>query len=272
MEPTFTKTLAVREDVESLVLISDIHGVLESLLALETVIHGLEADGPVQVVVLGDIAPGGVNPLETLGWVREQAGEFALLGNHDIKALRSPDSPAHLCTEQGVRHRLDAEQFQYLAELPLVLDLTWRSHSILCTHGHVSPENVPLTNTALPGELLEKLARTGADLVATGHTHFPFVLRRDGCIVANTGSTSRLMYGVSSKGGPVMSLERPGVYAGGKSVYSSCLVARSVDGRLDVSVRAFDYDRPGYVEKLRAAGDPWFDINRIIFETGVAYW
>ena len=72
-------------DVDSLLVVSDLHSFIEPLEALD--VELASRPGSAQVVVAGDIISGGANPAETVEWVRRNAGDFAVLGNHDEVAI-----------------------------------------------------------------------------------------------------------------------------------------------------------------------------------------
>ena len=272
MKLSRSESLTISDDVQRLVILSDIHGHLEPLRELDTVIEELKRDGAVQVVVLGDLFPGDVEPLGVLDWVMDKAGPHCAIGNHDLKVLTFTSDESHPCTEPGVGHLLTLRHREYLGNLPTCLELVWRGNTILALHGHELPNGDSLQVTDAIDEVVRKLGSLDCSLVVSGHTHYPFVYREGNVFCANTGSVSRILFGVSSRGGPVMSLETGEEYQGDKKVFSSYLLIEEAGGELKVDVGRFDYDREKAVRNICDARDPWFEINRKIILDGVAYW
>ncbi len=116
-----TRRIEVEADVDSLLVISDLHSFIEPLHALD--VELASRSGSHQVVVAGDIISGGANPAEVVQWVRTNAGEFAALGNHDETALLGGEGEHPPYSEAGGFLRLNREQAEYYQSLPNVLEL-----------------------------------------------------------------------------------------------------------------------------------------------------
>jgi len=106
--------MQVEDDVERLLMVSDLHGFVEPLKVLD----GIFAACPnkQQVVAVGDYLVNGGRPAETVEWVWQHAGEFAVTGNHDQAALRGAEGEHPPYTEPGAFLCFSGEQRDYLAQ------------------------------------------------------------------------------------------------------------------------------------------------------------
>ena len=75
----------VDDDVERVIVVSDIHGIYQSLEAFDAIYSNL--GGPNLVIFNGDFCFPGNRPVEVFHWIRRMAGENFVLGNHDEDAL-----------------------------------------------------------------------------------------------------------------------------------------------------------------------------------------
>ena len=262
-----TKCLEVNGDIDSLLVVSDLHSFIEPLEVIDAMIASWP--GSVQVVVAGDILSGGASPVETLEWVRTHAGEFAVLGNHDEASLRGGDGDAPAYTEAGGYQRLDRPQIQYLQALPSVLELTWKGKLIRVTHGHRRLSGEDVSWKAKPSDLICWFGDPAVALTIVGHTHHPFVAEQDGCRVANSGSTAGLLLGVQHPDGSISSWGDEAVFIAPAKIYSTFLAITVQRGELQVAIERFDYDRASALARLREAKDPNFEARKRWLETGV---
>ena len=128
-----TQSIQVNDQIEQLVVVSDLHGFIEPLKVLDEVIAAYQ--GKVQVVAAGDYVVTGPSPAETVEWVHQNAGRFAVRGNHDKGALAMAEGEHPPWTAPGAFLRLGCEQRKYLSELPDILELSWKGRRIRITHG-----------------------------------------------------------------------------------------------------------------------------------------
>ncbi len=128
-----TQSIQVNDQIEQLVVVSDLHGFIEPLKVLDEVIAAYQ--GKVQVVAAGDYVVTGPSPAETVEWVHQNAGRFAVRGNHDKRALAMAEGEHPPWTAPGAFLRLGCEQRKYLSELPDILELSWKGRRIRITHG-----------------------------------------------------------------------------------------------------------------------------------------
>jgi predicted phosphodiesterase len=120
-------------------VISDLHGNIDALLALE---RTLEASGQRvdRVLVLGDFVDYGPAPDEVVTWVRAHA-DHAIRGNHDHAMVTGKDcrsSPAYkrlsVATRGYFRSRLRQETLAYLAALPITATIDWGGRKLTMVH------------------------------------------------------------------------------------------------------------------------------------------
>jgi diadenosine tetraphosphatase ApaH/serine/threonine PP2A family protein phosphatase len=125
------------------VIVGDVHGCLDELLALV----GLCGEpGDTRYVMVGDLVAKGPDSQGVLAWARE-AGVESVLGNHDVAVLRARDTeadPAPRPQHAAVARTLRTEDVAWLEARPLWLALDARAPgSHLVVHGGLVP-GVPL--------------------------------------------------------------------------------------------------------------------------------
>jgi putative phosphoesterase len=176
-------------------IVSDIHG---NLTALDAVVADLERREPDAVVHGGDLALSGARPAEVVDRVRE-LGWPGVVGNTDELLWRPEDRAAQEARAPKLRdllrilfesHRpatdelLGQQRLEWLRELPR----QWRLGALALVHA--SPGD--LWRAPMPDASEEELARVygelGADVVAYGHIHRPYVRKLGELTVANSGS------------------------------------------------------------------------------------
>ena len=264
-----TKRIEVNKDVDTLLVMSDLHSFIEPLKVIDGIIASWP--GSVQVVVAGDILDGGVRPAETLEWVRTYAGEFAVLGNHDKGILRvgEGDFRPYSATSAGVYQRLDQRHIEYLQAMPYVLELAWRKKLIRVMHGNRTLSDEGVSFMTKPGEMFSRFADPAVDLTIVGHTHYPFVLEQDGCRMGNCGSTCALLLGLQHPDGSITSWGDEAVFKAPPEIYSTFLAITLEKGEIQVMIKRFDYDRAKAIERLREEKHPHLDKTKRVIETGI---
>ena len=138
-----TRALQISDDVERLLIVSDLHGFVEPLKELDRLFALYE--GKSQVVAAGDYVVNGGRPAEVVDWVRRHAGEFAVTGNHDQEALKGAEGDFAPYTDPGAFLCFSEEQKDYLTGLPEVLELSWKASSskLRLTPRRSTPTQVP---------------------------------------------------------------------------------------------------------------------------------
>jgi putative phosphoesterase len=191
--------------------LSDIHSNHDALYSVAEQIAGLK------VFVLGDVVGYGAEPSKVLEWVRTSS-TVTVQGNHDY-AVGTGDTDwlnsSAAFAASWANRILSPEELAYLRGLPVKSKFELEGFRILMVHG--SPDDplheyvFPQTHEALFDHYLEK---SGVDIIALGHTHFPFFKNSRRGIVFNPGSVGqprdgdpRSSYAVLDLGGRVPKVE-----------------------------------------------------------------
>lgn len=255
------------DDIERLLIVSDLHGFSEPLKALDRIFAA--GDDKAQVVAAGDYVVNGARPAQTVDWVRQTAGEFAVSGNHDQVALEGAEGEHPPYTDPGAFLCFNAEQKEYLTGLPDVLDLSWRGRKIRINHGRTKSGEWASWK-ATTDEVYELFVDPSVDLTVVAHTHCPFVRREARGHVANSGSVSCVILGHEGEDGTIQpKTEEP--FQPPPEIYSTYLSVTAEGGNLEVSVERFDYDRQQEIERLQDIGYPKIEKLRKWLETGVCW-
>ena len=177
-------------------LLSDIHGNIDALLAVEEDLRRRQEHCDL-VLVLGDLVDYGPAPDEVIAWVRCHA-HHAVRGNHDHAMATGADcrsSPAFqalsVATRELFRPRLQPDSLAFLEALPTRLTLNIDGRTAVMVHAtprnplfeYLRPDAPDETWSAALGDPAQ-----GPDYVFLGHTHLPFVRRVGKAIVVNPGS------------------------------------------------------------------------------------
>ena len=184
-----TQIIHLDNSIDRLAVVSDLHACREPLIPFEECLAALP--GRSQVFINGDLFEGGIDPVETVEWVRKNAQGFTVRGNHDAGVLREDlDGNFPSDTERGAYPKLNADHIRFLRELPEFLLIQWRSKTIRMMHGHRTPSGQKGHWLWVPGQAMKVFGNASVDLTLVAHTHFPFVMKRNGCFLANSGSLS----------------------------------------------------------------------------------
>lgn len=173
-------------------LISDIHG---NAVALKKVLVEIKDEGIKQVFIMGDF----------LGYYYDHDKVFKMLGktkwqgvqgNHDrmLEVFFAGNENLMKKYRTAYGHSLDSalevlsdKQMKMLLNLPATQELKVNGQKVLLCHG--SPWNqseylYPDTNP----ETFERIFELGFNYVLLGHSHYPFVKKKDGQVIINAGS------------------------------------------------------------------------------------
>jgi len=262
-----TERIEVNGDVDSLLVVSDLHSFIEPLEALDVALASRPRSA--QVVVAGDIISGGANPSETVEWVRRNASRFAVLGNHDEVAILGGEGDHPPYSETGGYLRLDRSHAEYYASLPHVLELAWKGQVIRVLHGHRTLSGQDVSWMAKPSEMLDWFGDPAVALTVTAHTHYPFVAEQNGCRVANCGSACGLLLGLEHEDGSISSWGDEAVFEAPPQIYSTFLSIALENGEVKATIERFDYDRAAAIQRLREVNDPHVESRQRWLETGV---
>jgi predicted phosphodiesterase len=174
-------------------VLSDVHG---NAVALRAVVAELEAEGIDRAVCLGDVCQGGPQPGECVDLLAER-GWPVVLGNADAFVLdpATAEGSAESTTERqlAVREwthgRLTTAQRERVAGwAPTVFVDLGDGRRLLGCHATPASYDPIVFPSAPEDEFREAFGGTGADLVACGHIHLPYLRRIGTTIVLNPGS------------------------------------------------------------------------------------
>lgn len=260
-----TESLAVPDDIDRIIVVSDLHGLTAPLEVIDDIVNGFREE--VQVIAAGDYSVNGLRPKETLEWVRRAVGEFAILGNHDVLDAPKGDFPVY--TEEGAFNRFDAGLKHYLSGLPRIIELTWRGKRMRIAHD-CTPSGEYLSWTATVPEAVKMFADPTVDLNVCAHTHYPFVEQLSDTIVANSGSTSCLLLGHKKTDGSIHYKGRKGeTFEPVCEIYSTYISIVIKEGRVHPTVERFTYDCEPEIEELQDIGHPGLARLSVLYRTGL---
>jgi predicted phosphodiesterase len=157
-----------------LAIISDVHANLE---ALHATLSDIAGQGVEQIVCLGDIVGYNAEPAECIELLR-QVGALCVAGNHDraVAGQITTDGFSSLAARvvAWTRARLDADDLEYLARLPLRASIQGK---LVAVHGALHPD-IGCELVRLNSDELRRLSfnaliahPSGARVCAFGHTH-----------------------------------------------------------------------------------------------------
>ena len=233
-------------------LLSDVHG---NAVALRAVAAVLDAEGIDRAVCLGDMLQGGPEPAACVELLRER-GWPVVMGNADAFLL---DAHALDGSDETVTERMLELRAWSVAQLaPAQLELVEAyaatveadlgdGRTLLACHGTPSSYHAFVFPTTPDEEFRAALGDVGADVVAGGHIHLPYVRRLDDKLFVNPGSV-----GFSYAHGQPPDDVRADPWA-------SYAVVATGGGRLDVELRRLPLDTAAIREALRESGAPHTD-------------
>ncbi|MEM7811688.1 MAG: metallophosphoesterase family protein [Planctomycetota bacterium] len=214
-------------------VVSDIHANRQALAAIDE-----RCDA---CLFLGDAVDYGGHAPACLAWLRRHA-TASVRGNHDhavaqrvsavggsrFRTLAAATRPGHVAS-------LDADDFKFLARLPLTRRLTLGKANYFLVHAtprdpldeHLGPD--PEAWTALVDQIEAADDALTVDYVLAGHTHLPYVLPVGRATVVNPGSV-----GQPRDGDP--------------------RVSYAVIEAGEIKIHRREYDVEGAIDDLRSAG------------------
>jgi len=168
-----------------ILIVSDIHGNLESLAALPR-----DYD---ELWVLGDLVNYGPNPAEVIRFVRANAS-LVVRGNHDDSAGFNADPKCSVrfkalaqATGELTNSVLTGTEREYLRSLPTTVERTVEGVRFYACHA--VPSDPLFTYCAPDSQAWEdEIQRIDASVLLAGHTHLPFVRRIGDRTIVNPGS------------------------------------------------------------------------------------
>jgi putative phosphoesterase len=262
------------DTIDRLLIFSDIHGFVRPLEVIDTLYAAM--GGRSQIVFNGDMCTGGLWPAEVMQWTRRNAGELAVLGNHDEEILHSaPIEGAegeHLpIKEAGAYQRFCDEARDYFRKLPHRLVLSWRSKRIVLMHGHINKDGKAVSWKSSPEEQSIAFVESDADLCIMGHTHYAYVQKIGGTICANTGSPSLPFIAWRDESG-IHPHSGKAEIGPDDDFRSTFLVVTAPDGELQVEIVRFDYDRQAELQDQLQKSSPIASRVTEMLQEGILSW
>ncbi len=185
-------------------IISDIHG---NLAALDAALRELEAEGPDQIICLGDVAATGPQPREVVDRLRS-LGCAVVMGNADAYLLE-PQPAADVdengrkveAIDQWCAAQLSASDIEYVRSFQATVEVALGGdRRLLCYHGSPRSYNDIIAATTPEAELAPMFHGHTATVMAGGHWHFQMLRCYGASILLNPGSIG-LAYDIQADGG-----------------------------------------------------------------------
>jgi diadenosine tetraphosphatase ApaH/serine/threonine PP2A family protein phosphatase len=229
--------------------IADVHG---NHLALEAVLADIRANGVSDIVNLGDMASGALDPRRTTD-VLMALDAVHVLGNHDRYLIDRPpekmgswDRPAHA--------QLDTRHLDWLRTIPASRVLKDRVY--LC-HATPASDEIYWLETVLPDGTVRMATRpqieaaahgVAQELMLCGHSHLACAVRlSDGRLIVNPGSVGCPGYRDTDPYPHVVEAGTPDArYA----------ILEDTKGGWQVTFRHVPYDHAAMAELARRNGKP----------------
>jgi len=165
----------------NLALISDVHGNLEALSAVEKSLQTQDVD---RILFLGDCVGYGANPNECVGLLKNLA-DHMLAGNHDWAAVGKSSAanfnPVAKTAIEWTRDQLTGDNYQLLSSLPLKAS----SENFMCVHSTpYLPEDWHYILNVFDARICFDTFTNTVCFVAHSHMPVIFMQNADGKIVA----------------------------------------------------------------------------------------
>lgn len=229
--------------------IADIHG---NFAALEAVLADIDRQGIDDIVNLGDLLSGPLEPAKTVELLMRRSFP-TIRGNHERWLCETPRD-AMGASDAHAYDEISTEQRSWLADLPATM--VYREEVFLC-HGTPSSD-VTYWLEALSADsgahlrAHDEIAREAQGLeyplILCAHTHIPRVVQlRDGRTIVNPGSVGCPGYRDSQPFPHVMQSGTPN---------ASYAVFEKSGGRWSVGIRSVPYDHKAMAVLAATNGQP----------------
>lgn len=247
------------DPTKPLAVIADIHG---NALALRAVLDDIAAQGIAQVVNLGDVFSGPLDP----------AGVWTILRDRDIPTVRGNHDrylvtqlPAEMWATDRLTHALlPAAACDWIRELPAVI----ATDGIFACHATPDDDNTYWTERVSDGgvqmaplaTITARAAGIDAGLILCAHTHLPRVVTLpDGRMLVNPGSVGCPAYADDAPAPHVVQTGTPmasyAIVAGGPGAWA--VTHRAV--RYDWAAAAAQAQAHGRADWARAVATGWWE-------------
>ena len=224
-------------------VLSDVHG---NAHALDAVRKAIRAARPDQVAVAGDLALNGPDPAAVIDTLREMESDGALIvsGNTDIAVADFDYAAAFPWMTDGVPETFQAaaewahdalgdERVAWLRRLPAER----RIHSgegvmVLVCHASPGSQTAGFDQALDPTVIIERVARTDAQVIACGHTHLPEVRDLGWKMIVNGGSAGYVFDGDPTASWALIEIGDDGVTADiQRTSFDALAVADAISAR-----------------------------------------
>ena len=186
-------------------LISDIHG---NEIALRTVLKEIDEEAVDAIYCLGDVAPLGPHPRETIDIVRSR-GIPCVMGNHDEFLLLPelihsyPTAPVVIDAVDWCRAELPTADVDFLRTFEREITIPLNGGRSICLfHGSPRSHMEMILATTPAGELDMMLDGRRGAVLAGGHTHIQMLRQHRGQLLVNAGSVGMPFEEHFDAGGP----------------------------------------------------------------------
>lgn len=172
-----------------ILFISDIHGNLPALLALEKYCNDVE-----KIICLGDVVGYHCYVNEVINWLRNH-NVICIQGNHDRYIFEGLENQTKLINDSvrfGIeiaQKKIDNNNKEWLKNLPTSFSFKEGNLSVLCCHG--SPWDVTNGYVYADSDLFPKMRDFAFDVIALGHTHRAYIKQMDDLTIFNPGSVGQ---------------------------------------------------------------------------------
>jgi putative phosphoesterase len=187
-------------------VLSDVHG---NVHALEAVRKAIRAARPDQVAVAGDLVMNGPDPVAVVDTLQEMEADGALIvaGNTDIAVADFDYAAAFPWMTDGVPETFQAaaewahdalgdQRVAWLRRLPAERRIhTSEGVMVLVCHASPGSQTAGFDPALDPTVVIERVARTDAQVIACGHTHLPEVRDLGWKMIVNDGSAGYVFDG-----------------------------------------------------------------------------
>ena len=235
---------------ERIGIFGDMHG---NLVAFETVLRALRAEGVERFVCLGDVAATGPQPREVVPRLRDLDCPV-VMGNADDELLTPPEPELDSDDETIARIReidqwgarqLSADERAFVASFAPTVTLPLADGgSLLCYHGSPHSYNDVVLPTTPADELDVLLGDGAATVLAGGHTHQQMLRRHRMALVLNPGSVGLPMDRIPPGPGTL------------NPSWAEYAVLTCRDGDVRVELRRARFDLAALLAAVRQSGMP----------------
>lgn len=226
-----------------LAVLSDVHG---NLVALEATLAAIREERPDAILVAGDLALNGPDPVGAVEALRALEGDGARIvsGNTDIAVADFDYGAAFPWYRDGVpdtvriaaewaHEQLSDEQLDWLRGLPSERRLRADDDTlVLVVHAAPGSQTRGFDQALDPNVIFERAAETDARVICVGHTHVPEVRDLGWKVIVNDGSAGYVFDGDPTASWALVALDDGEVHAEiRRAEFDALAVANAISAR-----------------------------------------